>query len=978
MTKNSSDQFRGKYNLGITDFIKGISFPEDFLLLSTEALSKYPGQGVFSESWLFEYLNNISERFIDAIENDRIDWMTGHLRSFTDQKVDSFLEANAKKPLKDLDRFKDECFLYIIYRIKTEVERNKKRDINSFSPRNDVKFYTDRYHLLFRDFLNQTPVGAKDYISYLDNVSVALASSLDGKDKLKEFTDHLDLLASIIVKTASEYSNDVLTIKLKQTMSELIDSYLNAKNINPKSLPEKFYDNCFLIVIYRIQLWEKEGKISLLSKAGKEPDKNIENIQPAKPVAEPKRLTNLENENKPVYTPPLFDKETYNMGVNEFIQDVPFFDKKYVEDEISLIISSSKKSNISDTKLISYLNALSDALNKEIDKNGKEWKIIHIRRLIEHKIGVFLKDTPLTETREGRKLYDACFVFVLDKLKKYAQEKESGDKVINSGDQPYGYYIDDLSEVTQTEIDQLENEIIANERVYNKNFNSIHYMAFVKSLLPILQQAVDNSSYKVSDIVKHIDDSIEFYRKQGKNQCSGFSTMIFRYLSMLIKQDKQQAKKGGIFLDKSTAQDKKKIIVDNIPDIPVITPESTVERQADDFFEIRSNIIQPGGNSSAEEEYDDNGWIDDHIVDKEEENKKKERKISILLYAAIFILFLALIITIINLMPEKNPQDNPNPDTEYRETDHRFENLDSSGEKNPDNQNTQPVDSDNTQSTEGTSTGPGTADIENAKSIEQAIKMAEEAKKIAEANAVSGSNTANNDPGAENIKPTDTHRSVDVANVQMPDGAQQKDNTRPNTGNRGNRRNNSTNRDQEETGDYNYIYPSDDNQLIPGYDNIQPEYNVHIVGRPATGSVVYKNPKFIGVYDNSTKGYINITNNTSKDAVAILYYVTGRKVMRNIYIRTGESITVRGIPEGLYRIKCLFGNEWNPNLNNGAGNPVGGFISNVSFLDMDNNEKFGMHEDTSYEGSTSYSTFNVKLGGDILTNPITSEEFFKN
>lgn len=978
MTTNASDQFRGKYNLGITDFIKGISFPEDFLLLSTEALSKYPGKGMFSESWLFEYLNNISERFIDAIDNDRIDWMTGHLRSFTDQKVDSFLEANAKKPLSDADKFKDECFLYIVYRIKTEVERNKKRGIDSFSPKNDVKFYTDRYHLLFRDFLSQTPVGAKDYVSYLDNISVTLASSLKGKDKLKDFTDHLDLLASIIVKTATEYTNDVLTIKLKLTMSELIDSYLNARNINPENLPEKFYDNCFLIIVYRIQLWEKEGKANLISKpANKAGSETI--VEEVKPTKEEPVKKNLNIPAKEVKSEilPLFDKDTYNTEVSEFIRNASPFDKKNIEEETKLIVSYSKKSNISEAKLISYLDALSEALGNEIDKNGKEWKVIHVRRLIEHKIGVFLKDTPLTETRESRKLYDACFLYVLDKLKKHEDGKTGGDdSVVNSGEQTYGFYIDDMSEVSLTEINNLESEISANERIYNKNFNSEHYMMFIKSLLPILQQAVDNPSYKVSDIVKHIDDSIEFYRKQGKNQCSGFSTMVFRYLSMLIKLEKQKEKNKNLFPDKSTAQDKKKSAADNIP---FVLPGTSGNKPAEDVVEIRSRTIQPEM-PIEKEEVVERQWADKPDEPEAKENKKA-RKLSIFLYTIICILFLALILIIISLMPNRGEKiDNPDRQGNEQIADRRFNELNSSEDNIPGKKGDPLSEQDTGRMANAASSNNNERgvrnDENNSKAIEQTLRIIEEAGNIGgTGSGVSGDQSRKGD-GDRGGRSTDSHNAVDVANLNIPDATRRGTSGRGSTNRRSGR---NTELDQSDSySEREYVYPYMPEDVEPNYDESQSNYTVVVGGRPASGSVVYKTPKYAGVYDNTTKGYINIANDTSNDVVVIIYYITGGKVMRNIYIRAGESSTVRGIPEGLYRMKCASGKEWNPNFDNGAGKPIGGFTTSASFQDMDKNEKFGMHEQSTYEGSVNFPTFNVRLGSGIFTKNITAEDFFKN
>ena len=147
-----------------------------------------------------------------------------------------------------------------------------------------------------------------------------------------------------------------------------------------------------------------------------------------------------------------------------------------------------------------------------------------------------------------------------------------------------------------------------------------------------------------------------------------------------------------------------------------------------------------------------------------------------------------------------------------------------------------------------------------------------------------------------------------------------------------------------------------------------------------TGDSPYDNFFGNGVYVNSSLSEITIKNGTQQDAVVIFQKISSKKVVRNIYIRAGNDYIAKKFPEGIYEMKCYYGNGWNPQLNNGVGKPIGGFVSNVSYSAATHaKDYFDMRTEETYDGY-SYPTYTVTLHkvqhGNMQTENISPDDFF--
>ena len=65
----------------------------------------------------------------------------------------------------------------------------------------------------------------------------------------------------------------------------------------------------------------------------------------------------------------------------------------------------------------------------------------------------------------------------------------------------------------------------------------------------------------------------------------------------------------------------------------------------------------------------------------------------------------------------------------------------------------------------------------------------------------------------------------------------------------------------------------------------------------------------INSYDDSQDNYITVNNGSDQDAVVILKNITSKKIIRNVYINKHTSYDIRNIPEGIYEMKCVYGND---------------------------------------------------------------------
>lgn len=145
-----------------------------------------------------------------------------------------------------------------------------------------------------------------------------------------------------------------------------------------------------------------------------------------------------------------------------------------------------------------------------------------------------------------------------------------------------------------------------------------------------------------------------------------------------------------------------------------------------------------------------------------------------------------------------------------------------------------------------------------------------------------------------------------------------------------------------------------------------------------TGDIPYRSYFGRGVYDQSSLSELNIINHSSRDAVVLLEKVSG-KVIRNVYIKKGDSFTMKNVPSSYCIVKVMYGNSWNSEKDNGPSFPKGGFMKNISFMQSQYSETFDFFpKEETY--STNFPTYSITLhtvkNGNMDTDPIDMEDFF--
>jgi hypothetical protein len=117
---------------------------------------------------------------------------------------------------------------------------------------------------------------------------------------------------------------------------------------------------------------------------------------------------------------------------------------------------------------------------------------------------------------------------------------------------------------------------------------------------------------------------------------------------------------------------------------------------------------------------------------------------------------------------------------------------------------------------------------------------------------------------------------------------------------------------------------------------------------------------------------LTIKNGSSSDAIICLYNVGKGRTVINEYVRKNTNHTINHIRQGNYKIRVLYGNDWNPTITNSCGTN-GNFESDVSFSEFDSPEYFTDNE-------TGYSTVTITLytvaNGNVSTSKIESNTFF--
>ncbi len=170
----------------------------------------------------------------------------------------------------------------------------------------------------------------------------------------------------------------------------------------------------------------------------------------------------------------------------------------------------------------------------------------------------------------------------------------------------------------------------------------------------------------------------------------------------------------------------------------------------------------------------------------------------------------------------------------------------------------------------------------------------------------------------------------------------------------------------------NDIIESDSKNEEEGIGEPDPQYEIVYF---KTGDKPYKSFYGNGKYDSDTQNSLFIKNGSYCDAVVFLETLNGKKT-RHVYIRKDETFTMTQIPGGIYIIKIIQGNSWNPDKDNGAGAPRGGFMEDVSMSKSEDYDPFD-YPDPSTGHYYSYEVTLYKVtNGNMSTEHISSSEMF--
>lgn len=147
-----------------------------------------------------------------------------------------------------------------------------------------------------------------------------------------------------------------------------------------------------------------------------------------------------------------------------------------------------------------------------------------------------------------------------------------------------------------------------------------------------------------------------------------------------------------------------------------------------------------------------------------------------------------------------------------------------------------------------------------------------------------------------------------------------------------------------------------------------------------TGDSPFKNAFGNGSYDWESLSTLSIKNYSETDAVVLLVASSG-KVIRNAFVKKGNTFTMEYIPAYNCIIKTMLGNSWNADKYNGPRFPRGGFMKNENFSQSRWSESFDFRPTEDYNsGTINYPTYSVTLhkvaNGNFHTDKTTKENFF--
>lgn len=155
----------------------------------------------------------------------------------------------------------------------------------------------------------------------------------------------------------------------------------------------------------------------------------------------------------------------------------------------------------------------------------------------------------------------------------------------------------------------------------------------------------------------------------------------------------------------------------------------------------------------------------------------------------------------------------------------------------------------------------------------------------------------------------------------------------------------------------------------------QVRYNVAL----PTGATPYSSAYGEGIYDQNSLSELTITNGNATDAVVILYNVSTQRVDRHVYVQAHSTYTMKQLPAGWYDLKIRFGQDWNPDYDNGVGHPRGGFNWQESFSHLNPSDYLDTDPEYQSDG-VAYPTYSITLHrveqGNLQTASLDQNDFF--
>ncbi|MEI6707991.1 MAG: hypothetical protein WCK96_12755 [Methylococcales bacterium] len=120
------------------------------------------------------------------------------------------------------------------------------------------------------------------------------------------------------------------------------------------------------------------------------------------------------------------------------------------------------------------------------------------------------------------------------------------------------------------------------------------------------------------------------------------------------------------------------------------------------------------------------------------------------------------------------------------------------------------------------------------------------------------------------------------------------------------------------------------------------------------------------------EAWITFYNGNQTDVIVTLADNFTERVVRNEYIRAGNSFTMKKIPAGTYYLKVVHGNDWNPEIINSCGTK-GSFETNLHYSKSDNLTTINNNE---YSYTTGEITLYTVKNGNMKTQSSNDSEFF--